>query len=74
MKWTKRYLGYEWNPRIAYECGEYRIMKTRSKNIWTGKPMSDAYQVWNIYKNGEKTDFCLTLREAKAKVETWENK
>ncbi len=42
-------------------------MRGNSKNIWTGKPMSE--QVWNISKNGKKVGYGLTLKEAKADAE-----
>jgi len=67
MKFEKQYFGDRSNPRIAYVNGEYRIVKSQNKNIWTGRTMSE--QVWNIFKNGEKVDFALTLKEAKAIVE-----
>lgn len=66
MKWSKEYFGSMSNPRIAYVSGEYRICRTQSKNMWTGRVMSE--QVWNIYKDGEKIDWALTLKEAKALV------
>jgi hypothetical protein len=66
MKWSKEYFGSMSNPRIAYTSGEYRICRTQSKNIWTGRVMSE--QVWNIYKDGEKIDWAPTLKEAKALV------
>lgn len=67
MKWCKQYFGDSSNPRIAYVSGEFRIIRSQSKNIWTGRVMSE--QVWNIYQNGEKIDFALTLKEAKQSVE-----
>lgn len=67
MKWSKEYFGDASNPRIAYVSGEFRIVRTQSKNIWTGRVMSE--QVWNIFKNGEKIDYAFTLKQAKAIVE-----
>lgn len=67
MKWKKQYFGRTSNRRIAYVSGEYRIVKTQSRNIWTGKVMSE--QVWEIFFNGIKIGYELTLKEAKARVE-----
>lgn len=67
MKWNKEYFGSESNPRIAYVSGDYRIVRSQSKNIWTGRVMSE--QVWHIFKNCEKVDYAFTLKEAKAIVE-----
>lgn len=70
MKWEKTYpSGWAMDGRIKYVCGEYSIMKTNSRNIFTGKPMSDANQVWRIRKNGEKVGHGYTLKEAKALAE-----
>lgn len=67
MKWEKQYFGYTSNKRIAYVSGNYRIVRTQSKNIWTGKVMSE--QEWEIFRDGKKLGFELTLKEAKARVE-----
>lgn len=68
MKWEKVYpTNYKYDGRIQYICGNYSIMKGNSKNIWTGKPMSD--QVWHIKKDGEKVGYGHTLKEAKANAE-----
>lgn len=69
MKWTKTYPTDYWRDgRIKYVCGEYSIMRSNFKNGWTGKPMSE--QVWYIYKNGEKVDYGITLKEAKSIAES----
>ena len=67
MKWSKTYFGDSSNPRIAYVSGEYRIFRSQSRNIWTGRVMSE--QVWYIFKNGEKVDYAFTLKEAKQMAE-----
>lgn len=67
MKWQKKYFGDASNPRIAYESGEFRIVRTQSRNMFTGRVMSE--QVWHIFKNGEKIDYAFTLKEAKAIAE-----
>ena len=67
MKWNKEYFGNISNQRIAYVYGNYRIVRSQSKNIWTGRVMSE--QVWNIFKDGEKIDYAFTLKEAKQIVE-----
>ena len=67
MKWNKEYFGDASNPRIAYTSGEFRIVRSQSRNIFTGRVMIE--QVWHIFRNGEKIDFGLTLKEAKAIVE-----
>ena len=67
MKWTKQYFGIGSNRRIAYVSGAYRIVRTQSKNIWTGKVMSE--QVWEIFFNGIKIGYNFTLKEAKADAE-----
>lgn len=67
MKWEKEYFGDSSNRRIAYVAENYRIFRTQSRNIWTGKVMSE--QVWDIFRDGKKIGFELTLKEAKARVE-----
>ena len=67
MKWSKEYFGDSSNTRIAYTSGDYKIVRSQSRNIFTGRVMSE--QVWNIFYKGEKIDFALTLKEAKAIVE-----
>jgi len=64
MKWEKTYpSNYLYDGRIKYTCGEFSIMKTNFKNMFSGKAMSEQY--WEIYKDGEKIDFGFTLKEAK---------
>lgn len=66
MKWERTYPdSYKYDGRIKYVCGEYSIMKTNCKNMFTGKVMSDANQTWNIYKNGTEVGYGYTLKEAK---------
>ena len=72
MKWEKTYpTGYLHDGRIKYVHGEFSIMKTNDKNWETGRPMSDAYQVWLIRKNGEKLAYGYTLKEAKEIAEDY---
>jgi len=67
MKWQRKYIGMESKRRTKYVSGNYHIIRTQSKNIWTGKVMSE--QVWEIFFNGIKIGYELTLKEAKARVE-----
>lgn len=66
-KWQKQKFGDSSNPRNAYVLGDYRIIRTRGRNIWTGKVMSE--QVWEIFADGKKIGFEFTLRDAKEVVE-----
>lgn len=65
MKWTKENYGYAHEGYHQYRCGSYVIRQTHSKNIFTGKEMGHANQVWNIYKDGEKIDYGATFADAK---------
>lgn len=71
MKWEKQYYdnvrGYS-----KYVCGDYTIKRTHNLNIFTGREMSAANQVWQIFRGDEKIGFKCTLREAKAFVEKGE--
>ena len=63
MKWQRKYFGMESKRRTKYVSGNYHIIRTQSKNIWTGKVMSE--QVWHIYQNGILLTWAYTLSEAK---------
>lgn len=64
MKWQRKATrNTAYDGVYDYVCGEYSIRKTQSKNGWTGKVMSD--QVWIVYKNGERVDMGVTLKDAK---------
>jgi hypothetical protein len=67
MKWKREYFGRD--QRIAYVSGEYRIIQTQDANMFTKRPMGHQNQRWEIFKNGEKIDWMLTLKDAKAYVE-----
>ncbi len=67
MKWQKQYFGKINNRRIAYVSEGYIIVRTQSRNIWTGKVMSE--QDREIFFNRIKIGYALTLKEAKADAE-----
>ena len=53
----------EYRGWFKYVCGNVTIQKTHGKNIFTGKEMS--HQVYEIFCDGKKVGFELTLKEAK---------
>lgn len=66
-KWNKEYIGDASNPRLAYTYGDFKVTRSQSRNMWTGRVMSE--QVWHIFHKGNKIGFELTLKEAKKRVE-----
>lgn len=63
MKFTKIEAG-----KYESENG-YIIKKHMPMNGFTGKPMSSRETRWHIFKDGNKIDWALTLKEAKEIVE-----
>lgn len=66
-KWNKENVGDASNPRTAYTYGDFKVVRSQTRNIFTGRVMSE--QVWHIFHKGKKLGFELTLKEAKKRVE-----
>jgi len=73
--WKKEYYrGQNGRTYIQYANGDgYIIRQTHSKNIFTGREMGHANQVWKIYRIENycltEVNYALTFREAKATAE-----
>lgn len=65
MKWAKEYYGNA-HQYISYVSGRYAIRQTHGKNIFTGKEMSHANQIWKVFKDGTEIGYGFSFKEAKA--------